>query len=165
MDMPNGPIQIVPQGLLGLLNLKNNGKTPEFLQTNVQPFMDLLDMYVTGLLEQVSASVAVAAAVGPNSSDLVVPQTEVWFVHSEFVTTETLGAGEAIALSAAVAFNGIATIPVGSNRSGIAGERMRAVSERGIFIAGPGSIFGFWCEELTGAVNVDVQALIARARI
>lgn len=163
--MDNGPIQIVPQGLLGLLNLKNNGKTPEVLRTDVTTQLDALDMYVTGLLQQVSASVAVAAALGPNASDLIVPQNEVWFVHSEFVTTETLGAGEVITLAAAVAFNGIATIPVGSNRSGIAGERMRAISERGIFLAGPGSIFGFWVEELTGAVNVDVQALVAKARI
>lgn len=164
-DLPNGPIQIIPRGLLGLLNLKNAGKAPPLLGGVVTPTLDLLEMYCSNLYEQVSATVAVAAAVGPVQSDLVVPETEVWFVRVATATTDVLGAGDSITLQVTIAYSGITTIPVGDPQSAAVGGRIRCTSGNDIIIAPPGSIFGCWVAALGGAVNVDIAALVTRARV
>lgn len=160
----NGPIQIIPQGLLGLLNLKNNGQMPSELGTSVMPQLDMLELYVNGLLEQVSDPVAVAAVIGPNASALVVPQTQCWFVRSLFITTDTIGAGEAITIQPAISIGGIAFVPMGDKAAGVPGDVIR-VATTDIIVATPGTVFGFFVQQITGAVNVNVQALIARVRV
>lgn len=164
-DLPNGPIQIVPRGLLGLLNLKNSGKTPSTLGGVVTPIMDLLEMYCSSTYEPVAATVAVAAAVGPVSSDLVVPQNEIWFVRVATATTDVLGVGDTITMQVSIALSGITTVPFGDPQSAVAAGRIRCTSGNDIIVATPGSIFGAWVSALGGAVQIDIAALISRARV
>jgi len=59
--MPSGPIQTFPVGLLGLLNLKNQGRNPRDLTDVVQPVLDLLSMY---LQDNIVSAVNIDAGIG-----------------------------------------------------------------------------------------------------
>jgi len=89
--MPWRPIQSVGRGFLNLLGLKSNGNMPELLGEQVQPVLDMHQWYL-----QDNAELVIAQGVLPTNSgagyfvpctnalvnSLVVPNGEVWFVHS-----------------------------------------------------------------------------------
>lgn len=81
---PNGPIQIQPVGLLGLLQLKTLGRQPNDLGDAVIPQLDILGFYLRARQESGPTArlglpplVEGWAALPP----LTVPAGEWWFVH------------------------------------------------------------------------------------
>jgi len=103
--MPWRPIQSVGRGFLNLLGLKSNGNMPEFLGEQVQPVLDMHQWYL-----QDNAELLIAQGVlPPNQSagyfipcssslvpSLVVPNGEVWFVHSYSGALRSLHDGGAL---------------------------------------------------------------------
>lgn len=86
------PIQLIPPGLLGLLQLKNNGKNPQELPDQVQAIMEMRDWYMECNHETVVQTVDVAnGAVGftAYTTPIIVPATEYWFVEDYTVQTNT----------------------------------------------------------------------------
>lgn len=164
MGAPSGPIQTQPRGLLGLLQLKNQGRNPSDLLDTLTPTFDLERLLVGATLE-VSQTGLVAAVIGSNVG-ITVPETEVWFVWGVCVTTDVLGAGEAISVAPTIAPSSSALIafPVGPYVDGVPADFVRAASYPGILVAEPGAILGSFVKTLTGAVNISTQAVIARAR-
>lgn len=88
--MKGGPIQVIPPGLLGFLQLKTSGKNPEFLDDTISPTLDVTDWYFQASLLDFTQAVATAARAlangvtgiqlfSPNSID--VPQQENWWVE------------------------------------------------------------------------------------
>lgn len=97
----NGPIQLIPPGLLGFLQLKVGGLNPENLSTNLQATLELFEWYMQARLEHSSSSISrtVNTAGGAGSfvpflvpaNALVVPDKEFWWVES-FTILALLGA-------------------------------------------------------------------------
>lgn len=74
------PIQQLPGGLLGFLQLKNAGRNPTEVNSLLQMTMDLRDWYLQTNMESVVGTDAAIAAVG-SAFYLTVPDGEFWCVH------------------------------------------------------------------------------------
>lgn len=95
---PYGPIQILPRGLLGFLQLKNAGQNPSLLSDLLQPTLDLREW----LLETNSESVFVSgvafipAATGVGFFSLfTVPDGQHWALLDAFARI-AIGAGQTL---------------------------------------------------------------------
>jgi hypothetical protein len=83
-----GPIQILPQGLTGLVGLKNLGRVPSDLLTDVSPVIDIEPYWLryTAKFQQTGAMSASVIAntfsFVPFSPPVFVPNGETWFVHA-----------------------------------------------------------------------------------
>lgn len=76
-------INRVPQGLLGLLDAKTQGRTPLDTEANLRPVIDLSQFYVADL--PLETEIAIGTVTGADVGDLVLPVTvpsgEQWFVR------------------------------------------------------------------------------------
>jgi hypothetical protein len=97
------PIQVLPQGLLGLLQLKAMGTNPTNLELNVQPQLDLFAMYINRLEVDISnqlvggLSTKALATASPGffvytTNPPVVPQGFMWYVTQYTISANLLAA-------------------------------------------------------------------------
>lgn len=99
----SGPIQVLPAGLLGFLQLKSPaGRNPEVLQGDVQPTIDMLQFYLNQqAIHAVQGATTVAAGSGSGNQlfagpSIIVPLDEWWFVHMFTVQFSPLTAGDIV---------------------------------------------------------------------
>jgi hypothetical protein len=93
--MPSsGPIQTAAPGLLGLLQLKNQGRLPSQILEEVRAIIDIWPLY---LQSDVRASHVQSAAIttGANLLDLFSVDSQVMWVH-EYSCWAALGAGDMV---------------------------------------------------------------------
>lgn len=76
------PIQIIPEGLLGMFQIKNAGKNPQELFETIQPSLEMLDWYMSSYAELQKGIQFAPSATGVAFFGIEVPPTEFWFVHS-----------------------------------------------------------------------------------
>lgn len=88
-----GQIQLIPPGLLGMLQIKNDGKNPSSLGEQIAPVFNLTEWYAwqnferhkaeagSLILGQVGPRIIESAAVEPGVG-LKTPQDEWWYVHN-----------------------------------------------------------------------------------
>lgn len=94
---PSRPIQVIPPGLLGFLQLKNSGRSPEFFPDALQPTIELRNWYFEANAEFLQATVQTAVAgVGFQTwaEPIVVPSSELWYVINYSVYTGVQVAGD-----------------------------------------------------------------------
>jgi hypothetical protein len=98
-----GPIQVIPPGLLSLLELKSPaGRAPQLMPLDLQPQIDLLKWYLIAKAAAVvpgGSMTVVTANVGFNeftTNPYIVPDNEWWYVHYFSVNTAVLAAGDAL---------------------------------------------------------------------
>ena len=91
MSQPSGPIQVIPPGFLGLLNLKNLGRLPDTLQGTVQPTVDLEAWWLRATAQDqpqaAQTAVTTGASVVSFATPVVVPDDETWWVESVMLDT------------------------------------------------------------------------------
>jgi len=165
MSAPSGPIQNIPPGLLGLLNLKNTGRLPDVLNGTVQPTVDLQDWWLRSVAIQLVATPSRSVAPGvvqdfvpfvaPN--DITVPGNEWWWVQG--YTLQFLGNASTISYACpAVRYVGGVSpyfrLGVGITRSLIAGQSELVTAER--FWLPPGSSLGFYLDIVGAGGTADV---------
>ena len=160
-------IQTIPAGLLGLLNLKTQGKNPSLLLPEVRPVLDLLQFFLAGPQEVVIGAFN-GAVIGDNAVGPLVPQNEVWFVRHVVAEADALGVGEIIVIAPSYRPNDLVTVPLTPTDdsvrfAGTAG--LPRVSSQDPFIAPANSQFGVFVPFLSGAVNVQCTVVMVRARI
>lgn len=107
MSAPSGPIQVIPPGLLGMLQLKNVGQLPDVLQGNVQPVLELRDWLLHanelyGLASLNQAAGNYDSTMVSMNTPVVIPQGEWWYLHDITAylvlgNTDTLNGGFGIA--------------------------------------------------------------------
>lgn len=107
----SGPIQILPAGLLGFLQLKSPaGRNPEVMNGDVQPTVDMLPFYLN---QQAIHATQGGRTVGAGSSggffafdapSIVVPLDEWWYCHHFTVQVEPVAAGDTYQGFAPMAF-------------------------------------------------------------
>jgi len=102
------PIQAIPQGLLGFLQLKNMGKNPSEISDLLQPVMDLREWYLqTAQRNFIGNGGAAPSAALPNNTvgfigwlatvpNITVPPNEWWYCPYYTALSATLVAGETI---------------------------------------------------------------------
>lgn len=160
------PLQRLPKGLLGFMELKNGGQFPqELAAAALIPQIDLLRWYLATNGEPV-VTAPIAAAVGfTNFPEFLIPQDEIWYVDNFMVRSELVGAGEAVQLCAGALLRTGARIPFGQigNNAG-PGQIANTTQGIGMFLQ-PGDQLGADVLGVTGAVNVTGHALITRCQV
>jgi len=168
-----GPIQVLPAGLLGLLQLKSPaGKNPQVMEGNVQPVFDLERYYLNQASEVVSdASVTETTTAGFRfftTNPLVVPADQWWFVHNYTVyPTADLVAGDSVRnFSVGVRWRTVAPMQwarLGNDvvAGNTTGDALAAFAEN--FWLPPGSELGFQIT-LVAAVNKTFGATVRLTR-
>lgn len=148
---PTGPIQTLPRGLLGLLQLKNTGRNPAFLSDAVQSVIDIDSYYLRNQAHSrlPAPQLAVTGAAGAaaynrfSTNPVIVPDNECWWVES-FTLSMTLGAiGDRITNFQPMLFYNLAATNDFSflaNEGGYSVTRTAQTVNEGIFV----SARGFW---------------------
>lgn len=165
-----GPIQLIPKGLLGFLQLKNMGRLPNELVESYQPVIEMRDWMFSSYAETLVEQSELVAG-GFNGNQLCttpggqVPADEFWFVRHCTLLATQLGATENISMAPAVQFNpntggavvvGPATMlaappPVGT----AAGRNYAATAEN--FWMPPGAILAMAIGEAISGGNLTVS--------
>jgi hypothetical protein len=167
----SGPIQVIPPGLLGLLQIKSpSGENPNLLNNDVQPVLDMLPWWLRAnrIVSQVNAgrtlainSINAFTAFSPNA--ILVPESEWWYVHSFTVAFDCAGGGSATMMGPALQFNQVGTLrwrtlmPVVAALAAAGGALAMTAED---FWAPPGSQLGFYISEVAGAdLQIDMRGL------
>ena len=110
--MSSRPIQTQPKGLLGFLQLKNQGQNPAELPDTLQSVLEMRDWYLQTSAEIVGGTPILINAAGTFDA-LTVPFGEWWFVHDVMVSY-TMVAAATIAIAPAYRYG-----PQGFSSSGV----------------------------------------------
>ena len=169
-----GPIQNIPQGLLGFFQLKNAGRNPEALTRTLQGVFDLRKWYLLNdTQESVTATRALAPTViGPvgfttPATGLRVPAEEWWYVHYYDVSANLAAVGEQlIYYPALIGPNFAWTHPLGTRGS----QAGAAVARQEIafatdFFAPAGCEFGIYSTVNEGAATIEIAGNVQYTRL
>lgn len=181
-----GPIQVVPPGLLGFLQLKSAGKNPAWLSSDISPVFDLLKFYLAPNAENVvgvTGNIATGSTgfIQPtNQAAFIVPAEEWWYVHTFSMRTSVAfaAAGDAAYFKPAVVsdiFSAVGTArPLPCNTMDAMMGKQLGTLAGGIvsnaaycdFLAGPGTAFGALLEIVVlAAGNINLEMTIRLTRL
>lgn len=161
------PIQLVPPGFLGLLQLKQMGKNPVEMLETVAPVFPLADWYLRSIEIQLNTTytqlMAASAAGGyqafTNPAALTVPEDEWWWV-ANYAARGGLVAGDTVnGLRTALQTNRTGTVRFGrfGNPINLAGQGSVVCFDSG-FWAPPGAEFGLHVTNVVSAAGVTFTA-------
>lgn len=170
MAANSGPIQNIPRGLLGLLQLKNLGKNPDVLIGNVQPTLDMLGFWLANdarpdTTQYTGTQVTGNSIISGPTVNLSVPQEETWFVH-QFSLQIACGAADTVSNAVPIMYlTGTGVIRwQGMTEAALniaAGGRGGVITARN-FWAPPGAGFGWYLGQVTAAVQATLEIQVHR---
>lgn len=161
---PNGPIQVAPVGLLGLLSLKTGGQMPDAMRQDLQPTVDFEAWWLRAkrVLDNVNRgnSTNSGGYVDFSPNAIIVPESEWWYVHSYSVRGKVNSVGQVNSgFRLAMLFNAL-----GTQRFRFIGEpawthTQLDSSPEYLFLAEgfwapPGAHIGYYLTSATGGVLV-----------
>lgn len=157
------PINSVPEGLLDILGVKNQGRYPDTLSETVFGTLDLFELYAAQRIQYAVESGAplTLTGVAATTCALTVPTNEIWWVRS-YAWVGTLGAGMTAKIRVwaglpNLAGNSADDSEVDLGASGTVGDRIRAVKRN--FWANSGTAFGATAITNTGGPLNVFQAI------
>lgn len=188
---PSAPILTIPQGLLGLLQLKETGKLPATLGEVVGPNLDLFQMYAERLAvsaiglfggnPQTAAITTGLIGFRPfllSGSVVTVPQNEMWYVTQVCATivTGAIAAADTFRGGPCWATSNQSNLPgVGSDVYMMSNNYQDAVTarNRGVatdpsarpFFVPPGAGFYMAIEDALSATSIAFQLALRAARL
>jgi hypothetical protein len=151
------------RGLTSLLDLKERGQGPRLFDDVVQGNVDLTQMYLLQGREGIFSSPIGAPVLGLNTTNLIVPANELWYVHW-MNATAVAGAGAAIDLAPGVVMDVNLTMQIGPYTAVAAGQQGRAVAQAP-FLATPGCVFCFLARSVVLAPTCDISVFITRLKL
>lgn len=180
----SGPIQTIPQGLLGLLQLKELGKNPGVLVDSVAPNIDLFQLYAQRLVQSEGGLFGVAqiattglvngnhgfqnlTLVGPSTAAQV-PTTEMWYVYQFSLDVQSLAAADTLTAGACIIPQGGRPTMVGPIFADTINARARSWISAPItapFFAGPGTLFGIYLTDILTGTLIQPFGAIRAVRI
>jgi hypothetical protein len=181
--MPSGPIQTIPQGLLGLLQLKELGKNPSELLDQVQPSYDLFQQYIqrnlVGEQTLIGGPISTAALVtanrglqgfslnGAGVTFLNVPQNQIWYVYQLSGDVLTINPADTISYSMACLLPSGRFCALSPPYLDVQNARTRAGLSGVVtpFWASPGTGFAVWVYDILAATTITVLGTIRAVQI
>lgn len=171
----SGPLNVIPPGFLGFLQLKNFGKNPAEVPELISPVFDMLRWYFAGEARPMATTDASRAVttdldgfIALTTATITVPDGEWWYVHSVYLYANLPAAVTEFFAGAPAWFNAntfqgevMASQPI-SIMQGVAGSTRRYFSVARDFFVPPGSQFGAYistCETAT-SINVGLNGRI-----
>jgi len=162
-------ISRLPFGLLDFLGIKSGGRYPDQLLPTLQPTWDL-QPFQTIWDERVAFDVStplLPAVLNFVPNTIVVPQTELWLVHQVHCFVQT-DAAETITVTPGYAdsFNFQNVLPAvltlaASQQRHFAAPPLTGYSS---ILVGPGSIFGWFVDQITTAASIVAQQQVRYTR-
>jgi len=102
VSAPSGPVQVIPPGLLGALQLKNAGQLPDLLMGTYQPVIELRDWLMQFNAESRTYTIA-AGFIGDNYDVIdTVPNDEWWMIHEASATAPSAALATSFSLGLAI---------------------------------------------------------------
>jgi len=164
----SGPIQVIPKGLLGLLQLKQQGNNPSELSNVVASCFDIRELYYQQLVQDQFSLVGglptenVNPAANGNhaftTSPLLVPAGFMWLVLQYSIVCNLLAA-ETIKASCQLITDPALSTPVllGDSYTDVVTARARTANWRasGPFYAPAGSSIGFVVHDVLTAATIS----------
>lgn len=158
-----GPIQIIPPGLLNLLQLKADGRSVSKLGDTCVPSLEMSSWWLRAQAEIDTAQYQSNIAAGtlatyanygaPNQ--ILVPNGQWWYVH-EYAAVATPGAGTATNVRLARAFVGPTTRYSGLGEQAQLIANSSVLLTAGDFWCAPGTLLGFYADVVTGGAGLTV---------
>lgn len=158
-----GPIQVIPQGLTGFLQVKQTGKMPGELTELLYGVLELRDwlfasrrnteieLFGTGPNTTVATGGIGFRGLAPTP---VIPQNQYWYVWSYTLLAATAAATDVLSFAPAISIQGGQTLellgPTVFDQV-TARQRNLACFVPSPFWAGPGDTFGFWVTDVSTA--------------
>lgn len=168
--MDSGPIQVIPPGLLGFLQIKNNGQNPSLLPDSIQPVMDLQRWLFNGRLEVATGTNLVPSAGAPADITLfTIPEREWFWIENVTCSVVALAAGDDLAanISYVVSPGGTSSMyaigPTGSTGVALLNQRL-IVSANGFFVP-PGAAITLSVTRKALAADRTYNAALRGARL
>jgi len=89
----SGPVQLIPPGLLGMLQLKNEGRSPRDFVETLQPVIEMREWLMQANWNEVTdVSAALAAGIlGPVTFPALISGAGTWLYVSQFSAYSTVG--------------------------------------------------------------------------
>lgn len=175
----SGPIQVLPRGLLSLLQLKQMGKSPSQLAEVVAPTLDIMEFYRQGLfvdqrnfLPSGSATLLFNARNfnGPftnGTETLTAPNNETWYVE-RFSAIGNIPAADTCRIALAIAsVPAVTVLPVSEDVTDVLNARNRTFSicARSPFWLPPGWQIGAVVMDVLTGTNISLIASMRAIRI
>lgn len=166
------PIQLIPRGLLGFFQVKNNGVNPTDLPDELQPILEMRDWYFQSQPEALPVG-SIALATGANgfspftANPLVVPSDEFWFVL-DYSVQASLGAGDNASIKCGFRSPTLPTAYAFSKAPFLAastGPNAFLESSASNFWVPSGGELGFFVQGLAAAVTVTFNGFARVARL
>lgn len=173
-----GPIQLIPPGLLGFLNLKREGRNPETIGSEYVPTIDMREWLLQANLVdflQISGSPGIGLSSGQTGPrpfspiGITVPSGEAWWIDNFTIVTDDIDpATEAISYSPALTRPQTGTIneymlgpPVSyPAQHGASPTTYRLSSSVRNFWAPPGSALIPWVHWVLSGTNVILSGYL-----
>lgn len=153
-----GPIQLSPPGLLGLLQLKADGRSVPLLDDTCSPSLEMGDYWLraASTLWTQAASIAIAAGISRvfspfSTGPITVPNGQWWYIHQYAVALSTGAAGSATRLALAWSPQVSFWTPFPSYQPYNLGASEEVVLAIGDVWLPPGSRLGLYCDTVVGA--------------
>jgi hypothetical protein len=160
-------IQVLPQGLLGFLGIKNGGQFPQTLLPDLAPTLDLLEIYLQTDHEVIfSGPVSILAPGYIFINPFTVPQNEYWAII-DWGVEFPLGAGEAIKVALGYSLGGTLCLLSDRTELSTVGGALMAVNmnkQRPILLP-PNTSLGYLVSEITGTLDAVNTLRISRLKI
>lgn len=180
--MPLGPVQIIPPGLLGFLQLKNMGKNPQLIPDSYQPTIEMRDWLFLARYEEVSVTITGGISVGYtefNGGDIgvysgVVPDNEAWWLVGITARTRPMIATESCQMEIAWsqkngALSSQRPISIGPTSPRVVGQaplnQTRAICSAGQLFLPPGAWLGIYALENVALSAMSISADLRMVRL
>jgi len=162
-------IQLIPPGLLGLLQLKNRGQNPGSLEDIVQPGLDILPFWYEAVAEELNGFTR-TPVTGNNgfaswSTPITVPQGEAWWVLNYTIVTSEMGVGDSgqfgVGWQNPAANHTYAVGDISAINSGVG----RCVAHGEPFFLGPGAELLWYTNDVVNATAFTLNGFARVARL
>lgn len=164
-----GPIQTIPAGLLGLLELKTLGRLPDALSATVTPTVDMLEFWLRqrsftngSTVHGITQTTAPGSPLLFSPTPIVVPENQWWYFHEySVIAVFTAAAGQQVDNYAPmIMYNRTGTINYATLAPGVsavssATQAVAQIVTARDFWANPGSGLGLFFGQIVSAAGVS----------